>query len=254
MNWSRRKKWQNVFIVSMQATLTTAASSIVATGLQLISQYFHQANNVDVKSLPIALFVLGFGLGPLFLAPLSEQFGRRIVYTVSLATFTIFSALCALAPSFSALVTFRFFSGVAASTSATLGPGSVGDMFDKKARGLVQAVYAFGPTIGAVLGALVGGLIITATPSHEDWRWMEWAIVIASGFLTLVNIIFLRESYGPYLLAQKAKRLQRAIGNPNLMPPAKIDLGELFMTTLTRPIRMLLFAPICTILSLYMGL
>ncbi|QDS76028.1 hypothetical protein FKW77_005064 [Venturia effusa] len=253
-NWSTGKKWLNVLIVSLQATLTTAASSILATGLQSISQYFQIGDNVDIKGLPIAVFVLGFGLGPLFLAPLSEQFGRRIVYIVSLAMFTTFSTLCALAPSFSALCTFRFFAGVAGSTSATLGAGSVGDLFDKKARGFAQAVYAFGPTMGAVLGALIGGFILVATPGRKDWRWMEWAIVIGSGFMTLVNILFLRESYGPYLLAQKAKRLQRAIGNPHLMPPAKTDLGELFMVTLTRPIRMLLFAPVCTILSMYMGL
>lgn len=198
--------------------------------------------------------MLGFGLGPLFLAPLSEQFGRRIVYITSLATFTMFSALCALAPSISALITFRFFAGVAGSTSATLGAGSVGDMFDNKARGFAQAIYAFGPTMGAVLGALVGGLILVAASGAEGWRWMEWAIVIGAGFMTLVNIFFLKETYGPYLLAQKAKRLQHAIGNPYLTPPVKIDLGELFMVTLTRPIRMLLFTPICTILSVYMGL
>lgn len=220
----------------------------------MISQSFHDGNNVDVKGLPIAVFVLGFGLGPLFLAPLSEQFGRRIVYIISLATFTMFSALCALAPSISALLTFRFFAGVAGSTSATLGAGSVGDMFDNKARGFAQAIYAFGPTMGAVLGALIGGLILVAASGTEGWRWMDWAIVIGAGFMTLINIFFLKETYGPYLLAQKAKRLQRAIGNPNLMPPVKIHLGELFMVTSTRPIRMLLFAPICTILSVYMGL
>lgn len=196
--------------------------------------------------------MLGFGLGPLFLAPLSEQFGRRIVYVLSLAAFTIFSILCALAPSISAFLTFRFFAGVAGSTSGTLGAGSVGDMFGRRERALAQAVYSFGPTMGSVLGGLVGGLIMVA--SDGDWRWMEWAIVIGAGFVTVINTFFLRESYGPFLLAQKAKRLQGAVGNERLLPRSKIDIAELFTVTLTRPIRLVLFAPICTILSIYMGL
>ncbi|KAE9992256.1 hypothetical protein Vi05172_g6543 [Venturia inaequalis] len=253
-NWRPRRKWLNLLIISLQATLTTMASSILATGLQQIAQSKGFSTNIDVKSLPIAIFVLGFGLGPLFLAPLSEEFGRRIVYIVSLASFTLFSALSALAPGIAAFLTFRFFSGLAGSTSATLGVGSVGDMFDKKTRGHAQAAYSFGPTMGAVLGSVLGGLILMAAPDKNGWRWMEWAIVIGGGVMTIVDIFLLKETYGPFLLAQKAKRLQRAIGNANLMPPVKIDLGELFLVTLTRPLRMLVSAPICTLLSLYMGM
>ncbi|TID18249.1 major facilitator superfamily protein [Venturia nashicola] len=253
-NWEGRKKWLNILIISLQATLTTMASSILATALQQIAQTKGFSTNIDVKSLPIAIFVLGFGLGPLFLAPLSEEFGRRIVYTMSLALFTIFSALSALAPGVAGFLTFRFFSGLAGSTSATLGTGSVGDMFDDKTRGHAQAAYSFGPTMGAVLGALVGGLILTAAPDKNGWRWMEWVIVIGAGVMTLVDFFFLRETYGPFLLAQKAKRLQQAIGDASLLPPVKIGMGELFLGTMTRPLRLLVFAPLCTVLSLYMGM
>jgi multidrug resistance protein len=243
-------KWFNVLIVSLQATLTTAASSILAPGLPKIESKLH-VHNIDVVGMPMAIFVLGFGLGPLFLAPLSERFGRRIVYLLSLAAFTVFSAACALAPDISVLIIFRLLSGFVGSASAALGAGSVGDMFREKDRGRAQAIFAFGPTNGAVLGALVGGFIVA---DISQWQWLQWTIAIAAGIMTIVNVFFLQETYGPFLLAQKAERPQLTSRNEELVPRTKIDLGELFRVTLTRPLRLLLFAPICTILSLYMGL
>jgi multidrug resistance protein len=249
-NWSCGRKWLNVLIVSLQATLTTAACSILATGSIEMSDDLH-VFNIDVVGLPIAVFVLGFGAGPLFLAPLSERFGRRILYLISLAAFTILSIGCALSPSISVLIILRLLAGIAGSASPSLGAGSVGDMFEEKDLGRAQALYAFGPTNGAVLGALIGGFIVADT---HQWRWLMWAIAIAAGIMTIISIIFLRESYGPLLLAQKAERLRQAIGNGILPPKIKLDQKELFTVTLTRPLRLLLFAPICTLLSLYMGL
>lgn len=249
-NWNSGRKWLNVIIVSLQATLTTASCSILATGSIEISENL-RVWSIDVAGLPIALFVLGFGAGPLFMAPLSELFGRRIVYLVSMAAFTILSIGCALSPDISALIVLRLLAGIAGSASPSLGAGSVGDMFDQKDRGRAQAAYAFGPTNGAVLGALIGGFIIADT---HQWRWLIWSIVIAASVMTLISVAFLRESYGPFLLAQKTKRIQRAVGNEHLPSTTRLDLKRLFTVTLTRPLRLLLFAPICTLLSLYMGL
>jgi hypothetical protein len=67
--------------------------------------------------------------------------------------------------------------------------------------------------------------------------------------------VFLRETYEITLLNQKAKRLQKETGNPNLR--SALDLGltprELFKKSIFRPMKMLLFSPIVLALSTYMA-
>ena len=52
----------------------------------------------EVAILGISVFVLGLGLGPLLVGPLSEVYGRNIVYQVSYACFFICSWPIAFAP------------------------------------------------------------------------------------------------------------------------------------------------------------
>jgi MFS family permease len=53
------------------------------------------------------VFVVGFGLGPLFLAPLSELYGRRIVYIVSMFLYFIFILPECVTDSFAVMIIFR---------------------------------------------------------------------------------------------------------------------------------------------------
>jgi len=68
--------------------------------------------------------------------------------------------------------------------------------------------------------------------------------------------IFMRETYSYALLNQKTKRLRKETGNPKLR--SVLDKGtttkELFSLAMVRPTKMLLFAPIVSLLSLYMAL
>lgn len=251
-NWSNRKKWTNLFIVSAQATIAPVSTTFLAVADLAIAQDFHIAS-VYLPSLPVALYILGLGLGPLYLAPCSEMYGRRIVYLVAFLLFTIFNACCALAPDMATLVTLRLLSGMAGSVGPVLGAGTVSDMFEPKLRGKAQAIYGLGPQAGPVLGGVVGGFLLEATGS---WRWLLWIMTVASGLMSLLTLLLLRESYDPFLLEQKAKKLRKESGNNNykVETSSSIRPRDLFLHSITRPLRMLLTVPICTVLSLYTSL
>ena len=251
-NWSERKKWLNLLIVSAQATVAPIASAFLAVADIAIAEDFH-INSVYVPSLPVAVYVLGLSIGPLYLAPCSEMYGRRIVYIVAFMFFTVLNAGCALAPNMASLAVLRFLCGTAGSAGAVLGAGSVSDMFDAKRRGRAQATYALGPQAGPVLGGVIGGFVLDATGT---WRWSLWIMTIASGIMSLITLIFLGESYGPFLLERKAKKLRKESGNNDyrVATSSNVRPREFFLHAITRPIRMLLTSPICTILSLYMSL
>jgi hypothetical protein len=68
-------------------------------------------------------------------------------------------------------------------------------------------------------------------------------------------MIFMRESYAPAILERKAKRLRKSTGNPNLR--SKLDSGltakDLFLFSIVRPSKMILFSPTVFFLSLYVA-
>jgi MFS family permease len=74
-----------------------------------------QINNGAVELLVISIYVLGFAFGPLFLGPLSEVYGRRIVLQVSNIVFLIFNTACGGCKTATQLIVFRFLSGLGGS-------------------------------------------------------------------------------------------------------------------------------------------
>ncbi|KAJ8064561.1 hypothetical protein OCU04_006891 [Sclerotinia nivalis] len=250
LNWSNSWKWINVLLVSVQGTLSPICSTVLALGSEDVALAFG-LHDPYTPALPIALYVLGLGIGPLFLAPLSELYGRRIVYLSCFTIFTILNVGCALAPNIAALSTLRLLSGMAGSAGPSLGGSSIGDMFSREHRGKAQALYSFGPTCGPIIGGVMGGFIIYNTGS---WRWLIWVIVISSGVTVCFCMLLQRETYGPFLLRQKMKQLKKK--NPSISYRTDFDVQprELFARSLTRPMRLLFKAPICTFMSLYLAL
>lgn len=227
------------------------ASTILAVGSLKIAEDF-ALTSIYTPNLHIGMYVLGLGLGPLYLAPLSELHGRRIVYLVSFSLFTILNVGCALAPNVTALSILRFLSGTCGSAGPTLGGASIGDMFLRQDRGKAQALYSLGPTSGPILGPLIGAFILNGTHS---WRWLMWVVVIASAVTFLVSFVWLRETYAPVLLRKQAQNMEISTSAATLNQIEQTpSASAIFRRAITRPCRLLLFSPICTLMCIYMSL
>ncbi|CRG87382.1 putative MFS-type transporter C409,08 [Talaromyces islandicus] len=249
-NWPGRQKWINVFLISLQGTLSPIASTILALGsLQIASDF--SLTDPYTPALPVGLYVLGLGIGPVLVAPCSELYGRRIAYITCFTIFTILNVGCALAPNITALSILRLLSGMGGSAGPSLGGSSIADMFHPKERGRAQAVYSLGPTTGPVIGGLIGGFIVYYT---GNWRWMMWVMAIASGTTAFAAICFQRETYGPILLQWKKKRLESEKPNISYQTGHENHGKGLLRRAFTRPMRLLFTSPICAFMSLYLAL
>lgn len=174
VNWSSKKKWSNIAVVSTVTFLTPLASSMVAPAIPLIMKDF-KSSNETIAAFIVSIYILGYALGPLILAPMSELYGRLPVYHICNSLFVVWTIACALAPNMGALLAFRLFAGIAGSCPITIGAGSIADVFIPQERGGAMAIFAMGPLLGPVIGPVAGGYLSEAA----GWRWIFWLITIA---------------------------------------------------------------------------
>ncbi|KAJ5818723.1 hypothetical protein N7474_004314 [Penicillium riverlandense] len=250
MNWSNARKWTIVAIVSFITFLTPLASSMFAPGVPQVMADFG-VNSVLIATFIVSIYILGFAFGPLVVAPLSEHYGRAIVYNTCNVLFLIFNIASAVAPNLASLIVFRFLCGFAGVTPTTLGSGTIADLIPPQSRGKAMALWSLGPLFGPIIGPVAGGFLVEAT----SWRWVFWVLSIAGGASSIVFFFAVPETYVPILLERKAARLRKTTGNESYT--SRLSSGaspkELFLRSLVRPTKMLLFSPIVASLSIYIA-
>lgn len=85
---------------------------------------FSLAGDGIYATLIVSIWELGEALGPLITAPLSEMFGRRLVYNIANMLFIVFAICCATSTNIHSLVAFRFLNGLVVA-AITLNPGKL---------------------------------------------------------------------------------------------------------------------------------
>lgn len=108
-NWPLRKKVP-VAVSLAFVTLTAAfGSSVFSAALSSVAREFGLSSEVVI--LGVSLYVLGFALGPIFWAPISELYGRRYPLLVSSFGFSIFNLAVATGKDTQTIFISRFFGG-----------------------------------------------------------------------------------------------------------------------------------------------
>ncbi|KAH7034290.1 major facilitator superfamily domain-containing protein [Macrophomina phaseolina] len=251
MNWPKAKKWGAICIVSSITFLIPLGSSMFAPGVPDLMAEFHSDSEL-LSGFVVSVYVLGFAVGPLIIAPLSEMYGRLPLYHTCNILFIVFNVACALSTSLSMLIAFRFLAGCVGASPLTLGGGTIADVIPREQRGTAMAIWVAGPCIGPVVGPLSGGFLSKAA----GWRWNFWVVSIAAGVVTAAGLIFMSETYAIVILNRKVRRLRKETGNMALR--SKLDTSslpprDLFFFSIIRPTKMLFKSPIVFLLSLYVA-
>ncbi|PMD43141.1 MFS general substrate transporter [Hyaloscypha variabilis F] len=248
MNWPKNKRILQVVFASAITMVTSLAATMVAPGIAQIMEDFH-TTNVQIGTLAVSIYLLGFAVGPLIIAPLSELYGRLPAYHVCNLFWMVFTVACAVSTNMPMFVVFRFLAGSAGSCPLTIGGGTVVDVMPQQSRGAAMSIFAIGPLLGPVLGPIAGGFLAQA----EGWRWVFWVLTITIGILGTSGMIFMRETFANVLLERKAALLRKKHNNPNYV--SKFDTGLSSITLLrhaiVRPFIMLFMSPVVVILSTY---
>ncbi|RAL17085.1 MFS transporter [Aspergillus homomorphus CBS 101889] len=252
MQFSETKKWTFTMMMALATLAVALVSSAYTGGIVEIEKDF--GIGTEVATLGVSLFVLGFAIGPLLWAPLSEMFGRQIVYCVTYMALTAFTAGGAGSQNAYTLIILRFFAGSFGSSPMTNAGGVIADMFPAKQRGVATSLFAAAPFLGPVLGPIIGGFL----GMNAGWRWVMGFLGAFTGVVWILGSLTVPETYAPVLLRRRAERLSQLTGKVYRskidIDQGKTTLGQAFKTALSRPWILLFKEPIVFLLSLYIAI
>lgn len=250
-NRSLSVRWFYAVLVSCASIVITSTSSIYSMAVPGIQADFGTGHTVTV--LGITFFLLGMGWGPMFLAPISEFHGRRVVYIFSLLFMLPFQILSGFAPNIVGLLFGRFLAGFSGSAFMGVASGSFSDMFVKEEIMLPVMMYTLTPFCGPGVGPLAGGMLVAST---GYWRWTMHIMSIAVLVMLLCFLFIVPETYAPLLLKAKAKRLRKERNDDRYYAPIERSSKSIVQTiflSCKRPMQMLVYEPMLTLLCIYSG-
>jgi multidrug resistance protein len=126
--------------------------------------------------------MLSMSIFPLWWSSFSETLGRRTIYLVSFALFTIWNIVAAVSTSIAMLIVMRILGGGAAASVQAVGAGTIADIWEPKERGRAMGIFYLGPLLGPLFAPIIGGALSEAW----GWRSTQWFQAIFGGVLLIV--------------------------------------------------------------------
>ncbi|PLB52472.1 MFS general substrate transporter [Aspergillus steynii IBT 23096] len=232
-DWSPIRKVITTIIICGIGFTVTVGASIYSPGHEQVQQEFNVPTTISL--LPLSAYSLGLAFGPMISSPLSEAFGRRFVYLITLPLFDIFMVGVGLSRNIASLIICRFFAGLFAAPGVSVAAATIADYTTPSERAIPLCTYYSIPFTGSAIGPLIGGFAVDA----KEWRWTAWVVLIMGAALH-TPVLFLRES-------------QTSLSKGN-SDGGVWETGKHFITTtVIRPLHMLTTEPLVTSICLYTG-
>ncbi|HUC18496.1 MAG TPA: DHA2 family efflux MFS transporter permease subunit [Acetobacteraceae bacterium] len=116
---------------------------------------------------------------------LAARFGRRNLFIVSLAGFTVTSMLCGAAQSLGEIVLFRLAQGCFGAALVPLSQSIMLDIYPVRQRGQAMAIWGMGVMVGPIMGPTLGGYLT----EFYSWRWVFY-VNLPFGLVAMLGLIF----------------------------------------------------------------
>jgi EmrB/QacA subfamily drug resistance transporter len=179
------------YLVFISAGLCLLMYSIDATVVAVAFPNFIKdlQTNVLWAAWTISIFFIAVTMGMPLAGNLSDSFGRKKVFLISLALFTVSSLACGLAPNIYTLIVFRFLQGLGGASFLPTASGMVSDHFPEnraRAIGLFTSIFP----IGGIIGPNLGGWIV----SRYSWRYIFYINLPIGVCLLALIMLLLKDS------------------------------------------------------------
>lgn len=157
----------SIFLASVEGT-------IIATAMPTI---VGQLGGLSIYSWAFAVFMLASTTTVPIYGKLSDIYGRKQVYIISMILFLTGSVLCGLASSMEQLIAFRAVQGLGAGGVLPLAFTIIGELFDLEQRARMQGLFSGVWGVSSVIGPLIGGFLV----DQISWQWVFFINIIPGG-------------------------------------------------------------------------
>jgi len=182
------KKWWTLAAVAFGLFMIMLDNTVVNVALPSIQRDLH----VDLAELEwiVAGYALTFAALMLTGGKLADAYGRRLLFVVGIAVFTLSSLACGLSTTGGQLIAFRIAQGVGAALMNPATLGIIAATFPPRQRGTAIGVWAGVAALALAIGPLVGGLIA----KHLAWSWIFFVNVPVGVLGIVASFLFINES------------------------------------------------------------
>lgn len=238
-------------MLAFTSICSTFDSAVFSPSAQNVASYF--GVGLEVAVLSSTLYIVGYASGPLLWAPLSELKGRRPGIIIAMLGFGIFNTAVAVSKDIQTLMICRFFCGIFGSSPLAVVAAVFSDMYNNRTRGIAIACFSGTVFLGPLLAPFIGGFI---NMSYLGWRWTAYIPAFMGYAAFLMNLFFLKESYPPVVLIEKAAELRRRTKNWGIhakQEEIEVDFKELMINNFSRPLRLLFGEPLILAVTVYLS-
>jgi len=186
--WPKAKKLVILSVISGAAMVAGLGVNIYNPAISEIESDLHATSGQIALSL--SLFIIIQGGFPLIWSAISEVYGRKKVYIVSLALCTLGCIVAATAKTIGVLIGMRCLQGAGSSAVISIGAATLADIYDPHERGTMMGIYYCAPLLGPAIGSILGGALTQAF----NWRATFWFLAIFTG-LCFIAVLFIPDTF-----------------------------------------------------------
>jgi EmrB/QacA subfamily drug resistance transporter len=182
------RKWWTLAAVSFGLFMIMLDNTVVNVALPSIEKDLH----ISIAQLEwiVTAYALVFAALMITGGKLADLFGRRRIFVVGLAIFTLSSLACGFAPSSGFLIGARAFQGIGAALMNPATLSIITATFPPKQRGQAIGIWAGVSAMALAIGPLAGGLIV----DNINWNWIFFVNVPVGVLGIVVAKFFIDES------------------------------------------------------------
>lgn len=161
------QRW-TLILGSLSSFLVGLDALVVTTALPTLHQEF--GASIEDLSWTVNAYEIAFAASILTGSTLGDRFGRRMMFIVGIAVFTLSSALCALSPNVEVLIGARIAQGIGGGIAVPLALALITEVTPPEARGKALGIWGAVTGVAVAAGPLVGGAIVDGLA----WQWIFW--------------------------------------------------------------------------------
>src|ERR687885_320532 len=180
---SENRKWWTLGALSFALFMIMLDNTIVNVALPSIRADL--GLNTDELEWTVAAYALTFAVLLLTGGKLGDLLGRRLIFTIGLAVFTVSSLLCGLSSSGTELIAARAVQGVGSALMMPATLSIISATFHARERGMAIGIWAGVSAMALAIGPLLGGIIT----EHISWNWIFY-VNVPIGILGVAAAIF----------------------------------------------------------------